>query len=298
LAAAEKARIPETDDYLKRIISTVGSRIHLPILILGNTLNDDSKISYPISKVSITKDLKSESGLKFSFLDIATSTFKNEIIIGLGHKLKEEGSIPYDMNEESQEFFEMILEKLQNTVIKIRGVSKEGFTAPMKEYSFFPFDNKNIAAESGAGEREAIINYKSNDEIMRQVGEYLDLFEQEVDGLISDWDEKYLQEYYNSALGAPLKANVAESAPAPKIELKEEVAQPVAQPVTQVAIKPAEPEKTVAYTEDGQAKETLSDEAFNQVLNNPSGLSVEPSMDEINALEFDADEDGDFFGEE
>ena len=81
LAAAEKARIPETDDYLKRIISTVGSRIHLPILILGNTLNDDSKISYPISKVSITKDLKSESGLKFSFLDIATSTFKNEIII-------------------------------------------------------------------------------------------------------------------------------------------------------------------------------------------------------------------------
>ena len=45
LAAREKQRCG--DDYNKRIISGCSSRIHLPILILGNSLGDDSKSSYP-----------------------------------------------------------------------------------------------------------------------------------------------------------------------------------------------------------------------------------------------------------
>ena len=176
LAAMERERIPESDDYLKRIISSTAGRIHLPVLILGNSLGDDSKISYPISKVSITKDLKN-GGLKFAYLDVATSTFKKEFIGAYGKELKEDGVISYDLDEESPEFFEVVLDKLQNAVIKIKGVTKEGFAATLKEYSFFSFDNKNIASDSGAGERDAIVNYRSNPEIVRQISEFLALFD-------------------------------------------------------------------------------------------------------------------------
>ena len=43
-------------------------RVHLPVLILGNSLNDKKKGSYPITKVSILNDLRSEEGLNFSYL--------------------------------------------------------------------------------------------------------------------------------------------------------------------------------------------------------------------------------------
>ncbi len=95
----------------------------------------------------------------------------------------------------------------------------------MREYSFFPFSNTAIAAQSPEGEREAIIGYKNNPKIMAKINEFLTLFDVEVDNIIQSWDEKSLQEYFNSAMGLDLKADIKSEEPEPieKIEMKEEL---------------------------------------------------------------------------
>lgn len=282
LASKERERFPETDDYAKRLISSRTSKIHLPILILGNSINDPTKKTYPISKVSILNDLKTEAGLKFSYLEMSTSTFMNDIVSAYGKKLKEEGILDYELAEDSEEFFEEVRQRLINTVIKIHGVSKQGFNAALKEYSFFPFDNKAIASASPEGEREAIINYKDNNAIMAKVDEYLQLFNIEVDNLIRDWSEKDLQEYYNSATGVAIKEKQAEKQS--KVEEKVEV-----------------------ITEDNQdaeevEAEPVSDAEMEEIMADPFGTAEaepEPASDTaLDEFDFEMEEDEDFFGEE
>ena len=80
LAQMEKERIPDKNDSAKRIISFASYRVHLPVLILGDSLTDKKKGTYPISKVSILNDLRSESGLNFAYIEMAQSSFKKDII--------------------------------------------------------------------------------------------------------------------------------------------------------------------------------------------------------------------------
>ena len=114
LAKMEKERFPESTEYAKRIVGSRSTRIHLPVLVLGNSLNDDSKISYPISKVALKKDLASESGLKFSFIELSASTFKAKILNAYGKKLQEDGIIDYDLKEDSEDFMEEVVKHLRN----------------------------------------------------------------------------------------------------------------------------------------------------------------------------------------
>ena len=221
LAAREKKRCGE--DWTKRIISGRSNRVHIPILILGNSTGDNSKTSYPITKVSILNDFRSESGLKFSYLDMAASSCMNDIVLAYGHKLKEEGVIDYETDEGSEEFYSEVMQRLRKTVIKIHGVSKNGFSSAMKEYSFFPFENPTIASGSGEEERKAITNYFKHKGIMAKVDEYLQLFNVEVDKLIKTWNEKDLIEYYNSAIGIDIKAGISPSPSSPSVEEKVEI---------------------------------------------------------------------------
>ena len=319
LADREKQRCG--DDWNKKIISGHSRRIHLPILILGNSIGDSSKISYPITKVSILNDLKSESGLKFSYLDMAASSFSNDIILAYGMKLKEDGVIDYDMSEDSEEFYDEVRERLKRTVIKIHGVSKQGFAAAMKEYSFFPFDNPTIASGSGEEERKAITNYYKHKGIMAKVDEYLQLFNIEVDKLVKTWNEKDLLEYYNSAVGEDIKAGIpapiVQSQPteAEKIEIIE-TAKP-AQVTVKVAPTSAAPTSSDDEYEDYD--ENFVDEYANDNRKAPSSEEMkslledpfegeDPLADESNKVEsnkseeldnfsYDVEEDEDFFEE-
>ena len=278
LAAKERERCGE--DYLSRIVSSRTSRIHLPILILGNSLNDESKLSYPISKVSILKDLRSEGGLKFSYLDMSASTFKTDIIQAYGKKLKEEGTLEYELNEESEEFFEEVRNRLINTVIKIHGVSKKGFQVAMKEYSFFPFSSPAVASGSGEAERKAIINYKENTEIMTKVDEYLQLFNIEVDGLVKSWKEKDLQEYYNSALGLNLKEGAEQSTKETTNEKVEVI--------------------TNSEEEPENISKPVSDDELDSILNNPFGDEEQDTSQEeaeLDSFDYGMEEDESFFEE-
>lgn len=224
LAQLEKERIPDKEESGKRIISFTTYRVHIPVLILGNSLTDKKKDTYPVSKVSILNNLRSESGLNFAYLEMASSSFKKDVIQAYGKKLKEDGIIDYELDEEGEEFLDEVLQRLPNTVIKVHGVSKQGFNAALKEYSFFPFDNASIASGSPAGEREAIIGYRDNQEIQNKICEFLDLFNIEVDNMFNDWTEKDLQEYYNSAIGTDIKAPIKAVAKEPVEEVVEEVA--------------------------------------------------------------------------
>ena len=284
LAQLEKERIPEKEESGKRIISFTNYRVHLPVLILGNSLGDKKKGSYPITKVSILNNLRSEEGLNFSFLEMATGTFRQDIINAYGKKLKEDGVMDYELEENSEEFFDEVLKRLPNTVVKVHGYAKQGFDYAMKEYSFFPFDNVTIANASPEGEREAIIGYKDNEEIQNKICEFLDLFNVEIDSMFNDWTEKELQEYYNSAIGADLKAPIAQPKSPAKEQDEEEQIEVVDDPSDE---NKSEPSVTV--------NEPVSDDELNNLIDD---LAIEKSKKEetksekaLDEFEFDSDEE-------
>lgn len=298
LSSMEKERIPDREESAKRIITYTNYRTHLPVLILGNSLTDNSKISYPITKVSILNDLRSEKGLKFAYLDMASDTFKSEILQAYGKKLKEEGVLDYEMDEEGEEFLEEVCKRLTRTVVKVQGVSKPGFEAAMKEYSFFPFDNPTIASASPAGEREAILGYKENQEIQNKICEFLDLFNVEVDNMVQDWSEKELQDYYNSAVHGTVDVpnstpnNEVAEQPKETVEKVEVIETPKAEPT------PVQVKAVVQETPKEEPKKQISDEDLDSVLKDPFKGDNKESEPELDEFEFDSSDEESFFEED
>ena len=274
LAQLEKERIPDKEEAAKRIISFTNFRVHLPVLILGNSLGDKNKGTYPVSKVSILNDLRSERGLNFAYIEMASSSFRTEILSAYGKKLKEDGILDYEMDENSEEFMQEVCNRLSQTVIKVNGVAKTGFQYPLKEYSFFPFSNPAIASASPAGEREAIIGYKDNEEIQNKICEFLDLFNVEVDNMFNDWTEKDLQEYYNSAIGADIKAPLSQ--PKAPIKEEEEVVEVIEAEVVET---PKKATKTVAKEETIEAVEEVTEAEEEEIKLNP--VSDEKDLEDL-----------------
>lgn len=271
LAQKFKEKYPNQEDYAKRIIGGCSYRVILPVLILGNSLKEQ-KLAYPISKVSITNELTTEKGLKFAYIEMSSATFRDSIVKPYGKKLKEEGILDYEA-EEDEEYFDDLRKRLSETIIKVSGVSKEGFgSATMKEYSFFPFSNAAIAAQSPAGEREAIVGYKNHREIMNKITEFLTLLDVEVDNIFKNWDEKSLTEYYNSAMGLDLKAGT------PKTN--------------------SEPEEKIEMADEhiSKAGEAELDSELSKLDEEEAKIS-EPATNDID-FQYNEEEEGDFFGEQ
>lgn len=317
LAAREKARC---EDFNKRIISGQSTRIHLPILILGNSIGDNSKTSYPVSKVSILNEYKSESGLRFSYLDMAIGSFRNDIIQAYGRKLKEDGILDYDLDEDTDEFIEEIVNRLSRTIIKIHGVSKTGFSVALKEYSFFPLDNPSVASGSGEDEKKAVTLFYKHKGIVAKIDEYLQLFNIEVEGLIKSYNSKDLLEYYNSALGLPLNTSVesaAVPASAPKVEEKVEVVEEKVETSSVTSASSTEDEYDDDYVDEyeNDTRTAPSDSDMTSLLENPFededpvGEIEQPALvgaavasgvadQELDSFDFDSEMGGeDFFGD-
>ena len=309
LAKRERGRC---EDYNKRIIGGCSSRLHLPILILGNSIGDDSKLSYPITKVAILKDYRSEAGLKFSYLEMASDSFYTNILVAYGQKLKEEGKIDYEMDEKSEDFFLEMCKRISRTVIKIHGVNKTGFTAALKDYSFFSLDNPTVASGSGEEEQKAVKFFYKHKGIVAKIDEYLQLFNIEEENLIKSYNEKDLLEYYNSALGLPLTSNeVVDSerglSPEASIEQEEKVE------IIESSSSSTKEESIEDDFEDEYANDTRvapSDEDMKALLEDPfSGENPveEPALvgtanvetsDPLDSFEFDSEIGGeDFFGD-
>ena len=317
LAKMEKERFSEADEYAKRVIGSRTTRIHLPVLVLGNSLDDDSKISYPVSKVALKKDLASESGLKFSFIELSATTFKKDILNAYGKKLQEDGILDYDMSEDSEDFMEEVVKRLSNSIIKVHGGTKQGFNAAIKEYSFFPLSNPAIASQSPEGERDLIVNFKNNAKISQQISEYLTLFDSEVDNLVLNWTEKDLQEYYNSALGVPLSTPIGETVavqkqiaqekaaskePEEEVIIKSTAPQPVAVAVAQ-SVTDTLPKEISMDEPTRKLEKPASQEEIQAFINNPfedadsvsEGEATKEAVEELDEFEYDSDGDDEFF---
>ena len=245
-----------------RCINYTSTRIQIPILILGNSLKEEKSV-YPVSCVSILNSLRSEKGLNFSYLDMASSSFEKDIIKAYAKKLKEDGIIDYETDESSDEFLEDIRQRLTKTVVKVKAVEKAGFKGLLKEYSFFPFENPSIASKSPEGERTAIINYTKHKGIMEKVNEYLTLFDLEVDNIFPEWNEKDLQEYYNSFIGVDLKTGIKEEAEEVKSQEKVEIME-----------HPFEQEKESSELTD-------EDKSFLESLNSDDFVEEEPVKEPV-----------------
>jgi hypothetical protein len=293
LAQMEKDRIPDKEESAKRIISFTSYRVHIPVLILSNSLTDKKKSTYPVSKVSILNDLRGENGLNFAYIEMAQSSFKKDIIQAYGNKLKEDGILDYELDDNSEEFFEEVLSRLPNTVVKVRGVSKAGFNAALKEYSFFPFDNASIASASPAGEREAIVGYKDNQEIQNKVCEFLDLFNVEIDNMFNDWTEKDLQEYYNSAIGAELKAPIQPQKEESFEEVIEEIKEVPAKPVKTTKVTPVVEEKAKPEIEE-KLSPPASDDEVKALLGDVANAATDEDLEEFE-MSFDDEDEESFF---
>ena len=104
----------------------------------------------------------------------------------------------------------------------------------------------------------------------------------EVDKLIRSWNEKDLQEYYNSAIGlGNIKDGAAETeAPAETEEVTETVE----------VIEEAKPEKPA------KKSEPVSDEEMDKILADP--FAADEETEEVDEIEYGLDEDESFFDEE
>lgn len=296
LAQKEIERLPE--DYAKRIISRQYFKVHVPVLVLGNSLNDTSKKSYPVSKVSILNELKKEGGLTFAFIDMSSNTFKKDVLSTYGKKLKEEGILDYELEEDSEEYFSEILKRLTKTVVKAHGSKQTGLSGTVKEYSFFPFDNAAIASGSAEGEREAIIGYKENPKIMSQVNEFLALFESEVDNLLSGCDDKTLLEYYESALKAATGAQTDEEEGEGEEASEETEKEVEVKPRKKAAVPSKDVDETMIPS--GEVGEPTTDDEIEKIIRASASSTAEEeaSEAELASFEYDTENDEEFFNEE
>ena len=280
LAQKGKEKFPSQNDAAKRVVGPCTNRVHIPVLILGNSLKEPKR-SYPIMKVSILNELKSEAGLRFAYLEMSAYGFGQSIVKAYGTKLKEEGILDYELEDDSEEFLNEVRTRLSETIIKVHGINKPGFGL-VKEYSFFPFSNPAIASQSPVGEKEAIIGYKKNKEIMSRINEFLTLFDVEIDNIVPSWDEKTLQEYFNSAMGLSLKAGLTSK-------------------------KEPEEQQAIEVIETAVGERELSEEDMNLLDSLGSSEDAEPvqkPVDDIEDIEtdlqdfeYDTEGEGEFFAD-
>ena len=184
LAKSEKEKHPDKEEASKRLIANASTLVHLPVMVLSAKDSDKLGGKQPV-------ELLQADAVLFSYLELAGSTFESEIVGRLRTKLEEDGLINYEMTEE--EANAVVSKFLCNVIIKIKCVqSKKGFKYG-REYSFAPFYNKQIGAKSG--QREQIIHYRKNKDLMNQVSSFLTLFDSKQEELVTNWTDEELKAY-------------------------------------------------------------------------------------------------------
>jgi len=187
LAQEQYEKYPDTNDYNKRIISFTSYTTYLPVLILGCVDSSKGALKYPPTKLSIKT-------YQFSYLEMASTSFTKEILTPFISKLKDDGVISYEA--EGEELKAQVMEQLQKTIIKVSANKTEKKNLPYERtYSFIPFSNQNIGAESD--QYKYITQYNRVKKVHNDVVDFITLFDSEVDGLCKDWTDEELLKYVN-----------------------------------------------------------------------------------------------------
>ena len=209
LAQLEKDRLPETEDSAKRALSFTSFRYVFPVLVLSTTETDPSK-KPTIKKISI------KNGVSFSFVDLAASSYDEDIKAKVIDALIESGKVEDATNMDQEELMEMVAEYISNSIIKITNEKSKTPSIPyQKSYRIIPNTNELIGQASNenklirtlckllagkvAPDKLDELYQKAPilQEINNQVIDFLELFNDNVDSLTESWEEDELQKYYD-----------------------------------------------------------------------------------------------------
>lgn len=209
LAQLEKDRLPETDDSSRRALTFSSMRYVFPVLVLSTTETDQSK-KPTMKKLSI------RNGVSFSFVDIAESSYDEDIKKVVISAMQEAGIIEDPEEMEDEELMEKVAEYISHSIIKITNEKGKSSSIPyQKSFRVIPNTNALIGQTSGETNLIKALCKLLNDgyapeqldalytkapilrEINNQVIDFLALYNDNVDSLVEDWTEEELQKYYD-----------------------------------------------------------------------------------------------------
>ena len=211
LAQLEKDRLSDKEKSMYRAISFTSRRNVIPVLVLSSTETDSNKKA-SLRKISI------KNGVDFSFIDMSSSAYE-EFTKDVQGTMETEGIIESADDMDPEELAQEVAKYLQGSVLKISNVAGRNPGIPYeKAFKAIPLTNQMVAKDSG---EQKIITYVSQvingtfpkakldalfekypevQTINNQVIDFLELFNSEVDNLVSDWTDEELQSYYNTYL--------------------------------------------------------------------------------------------------
>ena len=211
LAQMEKERLSDKEQSMNRAISFTARRNVIPVMVLSSTETDANK-KPSLKKISV------KNGIDFSFIDISSSAYE-EFTKGVKDQMETEGIIESADEMDEEELAAEVAKYLQNSIIKVSNVAGRNPGIPYeKAFKAIPVANNMVAKESGEQKLltyvSQVVNgtfpkekldalftkYPEVQTINNQTIDFLDLFNSEVDNLVSDWTEEELQSYYDSFL--------------------------------------------------------------------------------------------------
>lgn len=166
------------------LISFRTSRFFIPVLLLGNDSGLKSAINIPVSKLTM-------SGRDFSYIELSQKGFSDMIAL-FKNDLLNNGRMEYGL--EGDALYNEMTNQLQRHILKISIAKSDGYGTHKKIYSFISFDNKNIGAETNSY-RNITEGLFQSKKLMAEVDEFITLFENECDSILTSWEDKELEDY-------------------------------------------------------------------------------------------------------
>ena len=211
LAQLEKDRLSEPDDASKRALNFTSFRYVFPVLVLSTT-EDNPKKKPSLKKLSL-------NGIGFSYLDLAESSYEEELKNKIIEDLVKAEIIEDPEEMDQEELMQRVAEYISHSIIKVANVEAKSPRIPyQKAFSVTPVTHSLVGADSGeAGAIRVLCKLLAGDykpeqydkiyakypvlqEINNQVIDFLQLYDDSVDSLVEDWTEDELQKYYNGFL--------------------------------------------------------------------------------------------------
>lgn len=209
LAQLEKDRKPEQEDSAQRALNFANFRYVFPVLVLSTT-EDDPRKKPSLKKLSL-------NGIGFSFLDLAESSYEEELKNKIIEDLVQNDIIEDPENMDQEELMQQVANYISHSIIKVSNVAAKSPAIPyQKAFRVIPVTNNLIGQLSGeagairvlckllAGEYapaqfdKVYAKYPELREINNQVIDYLQLYNDNIDSLVEDYTDEELQEYYDA----------------------------------------------------------------------------------------------------
>jgi len=280
LAQAEWDKYVANGKKGETMISFKSSRFYIPVLLLGNETGSKTAANIPVSKLTM-------SGRDFSFVELSQRGF-NDLIALFKNDLLNNGRMEYGL--EGVDLYTEIMNQLQKHIMKISINKPDGFGTHKKVYSFISFDNKNIGAETGSY-KNITEGLARSAKLQAEVEEFLTLFGNECEGMLTPWTDIELANYVNgiSVSNSEIEDKVATTGVAPKTN-------PAPIPKSEQVV--IEDDVTDDADDDLFEGDDLSDLSLDDAKTPVAvGASNDINIDDED-LSFDMGAEEDFFGDE